>query len=116
MKKTISPKRKPFPDWHIWNIKQATAIFLIPRLQALKEMTKQGKTYSIPVWIERDITIDNLSEKELIKIWISYLEEMIDAFKLVSGEDIPGFTSKELEHKKKRGLKLFFTFYEDLWD
>jgi hypothetical protein len=41
---------------------------------------------------------------------------MIDAFKLVSGEDIPGFTSKELEHKKKRGLKLFFTFYEDLWD
>jgi len=105
-----------FPEYHIWDLKNAISEFIVPRLNEYLKKVEMGQTASIPDWVESDTT-SNKSDEELRKIWISILQEMLFPFDYqMNASKYIELELKEVKERKKKGLALFAEYFEHLWD
>lgn len=92
-------KERGFDDTELWNLDETMAAFMLPRLKRFKKIT-----HSYPP----DLTPEQ---------WDKKLDKMIEAFELIC--DSKWETIQELRKEEKiikKGLKVFFKYYRDLWD
>lgn len=94
-----------------WNAKVDIADQVVPILNSYKRIILSEDSYSIPTWVDEEES--GLTEDELKKRWLSYVDSMIFAFSLEISGKVP---SKEDRATQKRGLELFSKYYIHLWD
>jgi hypothetical protein len=106
---------KEYP-WY--NLKCSIAEFMIPKLEEYREEFIASGV-CIPTWVSNDIK-EPYSDKDveiLNELWVSDLDKMILAFKMVlnfntaKDESIP-YNESEIQ----KGIDLFAKYYQNLWD
>lgn len=104
-------------DWHIWDLKKATAQFLVPRLIEFKKWVEEGRMQSLPVWIKNGDIESEIDEAQLTKRWVDLIQEMIVGFTYYAGEGSnEDVDYVEVQKRKARALELFCMYYNHLWD
>lgn len=100
------------PTLYYADPKRQIALKVLPILQAYRKLIVDGKNYSLPEWVVNNDNVKNFSESQLNKIWLEYITKMIHAFELILAEDYKA----EYEVEIDKGLALFSTYYQHLWD
>lgn len=89
-----------FDESEMWSLDYTLASFILPRLQALREV-KHGYP----------------SELETPEQWNDIMDKMIESFGLiVNDESYPNGESLKNKPKIEEGLKLFAEYFQNLWD
>lgn len=99
-------------NFNAWDAKREIAHSIIPILESYKQLFESDKAYSLPNWVSEPGEL--LSEKEMDDRWVSYIEQMILAFK-VEIIDL-GYDIRDKELIQNKGLALFSKYYMHLWD
>ena len=109
--------KENFPEYHIWDLKNAISEFIVPRLTQYIKMVESGQTVSLPTWVQPDYIANKTTESELNQIWLDILKEILIPFdSQIHPENYYGIKITELEQRKKRGLVLFAKYFGHLWD
>ena len=86
-----------FPIDEIWNTDNTLARLIVPRLQAFKQLDKDGYP-------------EDFSD---MRIWNKTIQKMIDAFELMK---YVHSLSDDEERTVSEGLSLFCKYFRNLWD
>ena len=107
-------KNKKIPQWHVWDLKKATAEFLVPRLILYKEWVESDKMMAIPNWVRAEV--GDVEDTELNGAWASIIGEMIDGFVVFTNNFDSALSNEERIKREERALYLFSKYYSHLWD
>jgi len=99
----------------LWNLDKTLTDYILPRLQAFREMDRSGYHFVHKEHSEELRPIDKKLDDQLAAYWENALFDMEAAFRTM--KDTVDYERTPKQHEViKRGLHLFAEYYEKLWD
>ena len=99
----------------LWNLDKTLTDYILPRLQAFREMDRSGYHFVHKEHEEGLRPSDEKLNDQLAAYWENALFDMEAAFRTM--KDTVDYERTPQQHEIiKRGLHLFAEYYEKLWD
>ena len=102
-------------EQELWNLDKTLTNYILPRLQAFREMDRSGYHFVYKKHEEELRPADKIGDDQLAAYWENALFDMELAFRTMS-ETVDYERTEKQNDIIKRGLNLFAEHYEHLWD
>lgn len=111
----IDTEEEGITEQSLWNLDKTLTDYILPRLQAFREMDRSGYHFVHKEHEEGLRPVDEKLNDQLAAYWENALFDMEAAFRTM--KDTVDYERTPQQHEIiKRGLHLFAEYYEKLWD